>query len=170
MAEVYVPEPWEQQEGETSKAFEAFCVYRDLGPSRSVAKACRMLGKSKGTLERWTTKYQWTQRATAWDAEVARVKTQAHLEELKRMRDRHAQLGEKMVAVALQAMEELSSRPHRISGTAATQMAAEGTKIERLSRGDAGDVIEERDGGQAPFQPVQFWMPDNGRDPQDEEA
>lgn len=164
-------ELWERQPGETPKAFAAFVVYRDLDPSvRSVPKAGEKLGKSVGTLERWVYKYKWRERVAAWDAEVERIRTQEHFERIKRMRDRHAELGELMVEVSTQAMKSLQERPHRISATAATQMAAEGTKIERLGRGDAGDVIEERDGGPVEFNPVQFYLPNNGRDQKDREG
>ena len=41
-------------------------------------------------------------------------------------------------------------------------------KLERISRGDAGEVVEERNGGDAP-KIVQFYMPDNHRDKEETE-
>jgi len=42
-------------------------------------------------------------------------------------------------------------------------MVETASKLERISRGDAGEVVEERDGG--PATPVvQFYIPDNHRD------
>lgn len=76
-------EAWERQAGESDKAFEAFVVFRDLGPTRSLADVCRNRtgrvpkGYQKGTgnrakglsaIKRWSTKYQWVARATAYDA------------------------------------------------------------------------------------------------------
>ena len=48
------------------------------------------------------------------------------------------------------------------------QMMIEGAKLERLGRGDVGEVVEERNGGDA-TPAVTFYMPDNGRDKHDEE-
>lgn len=163
-------EAWERQPDETGKAYEAFAIYRDMGVSRSAAKVGKRLGKSKMLMDRWSSRHKWVERAAAWDAENERVAMEAHFNAIKDMRARHANLGGLMVDVAMSAMQELATKPHRISGTAATQIAAEGVKIERLSRGDSGDVIEERDGGPATvFNPVQFFMPDNGRDRQEED-
>ena len=41
---------WERQEGETSRAYEAFSAYRDLGSARSLAKVGQLLGKSTGLM------------------------------------------------------------------------------------------------------------------------
>ena len=36
------PQPWERQKYETSRSFAAFCLYRDLGPGRSIEAAIRL--------------------------------------------------------------------------------------------------------------------------------
>lgn len=48
-------------------------------------------------------------------------------------------------------------------------MVETASRLERLSRGDVGDVIEERDGGES-VPAVQFYIPDNGRDNQGGDA
>jgi hypothetical protein len=65
-------EPWEKQPNEPARAFEAFAVYRDLGASRSLAKAGQILGKSKTTLEEWSRKHAWQHRIDAWEAHLDR--------------------------------------------------------------------------------------------------
>ena len=66
--------PWEIREGESSKAYAAFCAYLELGPKRSIDAAHRA---SKGDQEdikgrswwlRWSTEYDWVARATSYDA------------------------------------------------------------------------------------------------------
>lgn len=151
---------WEQQEGETAKAFEAFCVYRDLGPSRSIAKTGQSLGKNRVTLEQWSSKYDWVKRATAWDAEQDRIARQAQTEEIIKMRKRHAKLACDMLAKAAAALEVLP--PGEVKAGDVSRMVDVASKLERLSRGDVGDVIEERDGGEA-LNPVQIYIPDNNR-------
>lgn len=43
-----------------------------------------------------------------------------------------------------------------------SRMVEVASKLERLARGDVGEVVEERDGGEA-VDPVQIYIPDNRR-------
>ena len=54
--------PFEQQPKETAKAFEAFSLYLELGPARSLAAVARKLGKSEGLIERWSRRHHWGER------------------------------------------------------------------------------------------------------------
>lgn len=58
---------WERQETESSKAFQAFCVYRDFGAGRTLAKVAEKLRKSYDLIRRWLKNYFWQNRADAWD-------------------------------------------------------------------------------------------------------
>lgn len=75
-------QPWEQWERETPKAFAAFCSYRDLGSQRSHEKVREKSGKSPGyerVIRRWSSRYDWVNRVTAWDnrlQEKVRVATE----------------------------------------------------------------------------------------------
>lgn len=53
-----MPEIWERQPRESSKAYAAFCVYRDLGPERSLEKVRQNLDKprSRKWLGDWSVK------------------------------------------------------------------------------------------------------------------
>lgn len=154
------PELWELQPEETAKAFEAFACYRDMGPGRSIAKVGRALGKSGVTLENWSTKYDWVKRAAAWDAEVDRIARQEQLDAIKKMRARHAKLASDLLDKVQQEVETL--RTGAMTPNEIARITEVATKLERISRGDVGDVIEERDGGEA-VSPVQIYVPDNGR-------
>ncbi len=83
-------QPWEQQEGETPRAFGGFQVYKDLGPSRSLnAVAEDLFGKKKAktqvrTVSRWSSKWRWVERARAWDRYATRQANQASLKERRR--------------------------------------------------------------------------------------
>lgn len=67
--------------GETSKAYSAFCCYRDMGPGRSVDKACKLFyankGIDRGSARRyggwslWCGKFDWVERAREYDHMVA---------------------------------------------------------------------------------------------------
>lgn len=155
------PEPWERQKGETSRAYEAFAAYRDLGPNRSQSKTSKKLGKNSRTIADWSTKYDWVKRAAAWDAEQDRLARQAQIDEIKKMRKRHTDLASAMLVKAARALQRIPE--DEIKAADVSRMVETASKLERISRGDAGDVVEERDGG-ASIPVVQFYMPDNHRD------
>ena len=163
--EKYTPEPWECQDGETAKAYAAFCAYRDLGPERSLSKTGAVLGKNPGGLEEWSSKNEWVKRAAAWDAEQDRIARKAQLDEIVKMRKRHAKLASDMLTKAAKALDHLPEE--EIKASDLSRMVDVASKLERLSRGDVGDVIEERDGGEA-INPVQIYIPDNRRGRKDE--
>lgn len=154
-------EPWERQPGETAKAFEAFALYRDMGATRSVRNVAQVLHKSSTQIGRWSSAFNWPERATAWDAEQDRRAREKQVQEIAKMRSRHTKIAESMLlkaAKALQKMSEEDMKPVDI-----TRMVDVATQLERLSRGDTTDSIEIRDGGKS--EPaVTFYMPDNGRD------
>lgn len=158
-------EPWERQPEETPKAFEAFCVYRDLGAERSIAKAGKRLGKNRVTLEGWSSKYEWVSRCAAWDTEQDRLARIAQTKEIKKMRKRHAALASTMLIKAATALQQLKDED--ISASEISRMVDVASKLERISRGDVGEVVEERDGGEA-FSPVQIYIPTNGRERENE--
>jgi len=61
--------PWEKQNNESSKAFKAFCVYRDMdSEDRSLAKVAGFLGKSVTWIEDWSVKHKWVYRVSQYDA------------------------------------------------------------------------------------------------------
>lgn len=160
--DIYIlePEPWERQLNESTPAFEAFAVYRDMGASRSLAKVSRHVCKSKALMERWSVEHDWVKRVAAWDAEKDRVARQKQLDDIVSMRERHAAIAKKMMDTADSALSNIN--PQDVSTNEIARLVEIASKLERISRGDVGDVIEERDGGEA-VSPVQIYVPDNGR-------
>lgn len=72
-AEESKPAVWEKMGHETPRAYEAFEVYRDMGVSRSIAKAAQYLSKAIATLSAWSQRYNWVYRVSVWDAEQRRL-------------------------------------------------------------------------------------------------
>ncbi len=64
---------------ETPVAFQAFVIYRDMGPERSLAAVGRKLGKSKALMERWSSRHGWVLRAHLHDEDLAEAVTVARL-------------------------------------------------------------------------------------------
>lgn len=164
MAEV---QPWERQEKETAKAYEAFSEYRDMGASRSLAKVGQKLGKSKAQMEKWSKKYGWVARAEEWDVEQDRLIRIALTKDIGAMRKRHADMAKAMLIKAAKALQQIPD--DEIKASDISRMVDVATKLERISKGDVGEVVEERQ-GEAMADPVQFYIPDNGRDNVTEES
>ena len=158
--------PWEPLEVETSKAYEAFSIYRDMGISRTLTKVAEELQKSDTLIARWSRTHNWVERAAAWDAEQDRIMREEQVQEIKKMRKRHAEMAYSMIIKAAKALKRI---PYdEIKAADISRMVEVGSKLERISRGDVGEVIEERNGGDAP-PAVTFYMPDNGRGKKEEE-
>lgn len=157
------PEPWERQKGENSKRYEAFCIYRDMHP-RSLYKVAEELGKSRTLITRWSGEDKWVDRAASWDDEQDRIARQAQLDEIKKMRKRHADLANAMLVKAARALQRIPE--DEIKASDVSRMVDTASKLERISRGDVETVVEERDGGKA-IPVVQFYMPDNHRNDPD---
>ena len=56
---------FEQQQNESAKAFAAFALYLSMGPERSTAAVGKALGKSEGLMERWASRWRWTERVAS---------------------------------------------------------------------------------------------------------
>src|SRR5712671_511852 len=70
--ETQMTDLWERQPLESRQAFAAFCLYRDLGPTRSLDASYRHYkGKEQatapGTWRQWCSHFAWPRRATAYD-------------------------------------------------------------------------------------------------------
>lgn len=155
-----MPKPWERQEGETDRAFEAFCVYRDLGRERSQEKTAAKLGKNRNQICKWSMKYNWVERISKWEDEQDRLIRMELTKDIGRMRKRHADIASAMLIKAARALQKIPD--DEIKASDISRMVDTASKLERLSRGDTSEVVEERDGGSA-IDPVQFYIPDNSR-------
>lgn len=134
--------PWQQMEGESGKAYEAFCVFRDQGATRSCSRVARHLGKSGQLIRRWSATYDWQARSAAWDRHLEAVRDQAwvkaqtaHPDEIAAMNARHA---EAAVAVQQKALLRLASiSPDDLSPAQTLAWLVEAVKLERMARGEA---------------------------------
>jgi hypothetical protein len=113
----FEPEPWERQliDGklETTRAYEAFETYRDLGPARSLRKTAIKLGKSRIVIERWARKYGWTSRVLAWDEMLEAERRGEAVAETRKMARRQAQQAMAAAAALMQPLAALL-KPRRI--------------------------------------------------------
>jgi hypothetical protein len=152
---------FEQQPRESAKAFEAFSLYLNMGPERSLAAVGQKLGKSKALLERWSAKFDWPGRVQAQAAYLAGVEREAtealvrgkSAEWLKRQQDlREAEweMHEKCIGAAKKAFDAFMSREKVYANLAdISRMLEVASKLGRLASGLATDKTEVtgEDGG-----------------------
>lgn len=134
---------WERQEDETNRAYQAFCVYRDLGPTRSLKKAAKAFYGTEtdpklsqiNTVKAWSSRFMWVSRAEAFDAERDRV-DRIELEEHRRaMNERHRRLATFMQGKAFERLNSLKQGelpPSQIANV--VNVAA---NLERLATGES---------------------------------
>lgn len=76
---------WDRREGESKKAYQAFCDYRDMGTSRSLRSLHEQyiepsfnnpVTKSRSSLNTWSAQHDWQNRVIAWDNHLSSANTQ----------------------------------------------------------------------------------------------
>jgi hypothetical protein len=145
-------DPWEKQDHETSKAYAAFCAYRDMGTDRSFAKIIPTvygqipLSKhraKRSQLSEWSVKYGWVARVEAYDVYLEAKSRKEHELAIQKMVTEHA---EAAVITRSKAMERIGligeDELNELTPKEALEYLKEAVKIERISRG-APDIIAE---------------------------
>lgn len=73
---------WEQMEGESARAYAVFREYLDIPPTerslKEVSRRCYPSVASKsperqhipGSVAKWSTRFEWLERAAAWDTQI----------------------------------------------------------------------------------------------------
>ena len=64
---------FEQQPKESAKAFAAFSVYLNMGAKRSLEAVRLECGKSSRLIQRWSSRWKWTERVQAHAGHLAAV-------------------------------------------------------------------------------------------------
>jgi hypothetical protein len=163
-------DPWERLPGETARAFAAFVLYRDAGPTRSLVGAYRtsagrpeVVGKAlPGYWREWARANQWQERAAAWDREQDRLARRRQVDAVRQMNERQAGAGVTLQARSLAVLARLLPTQKELDAAEADGANAAlervlarvtpsellraldlGTKTERLSRGEATEVTDQ---------------------------
>lgn len=89
--------PWDRQPGETSKAYAAFCVYRDQGQDRTVRTVAEALSRSDNLIKGWSSKNNWVARAAAWDSMPSRAVAEAYQDMAERIARQHEELATELM-------------------------------------------------------------------------
>lgn len=141
-----MPELWERQEGETTKAFYAFTIYRDLGHNRSLSKVhenyIEATSKTRSclrTIAGWSSKFNWVKRVQAYDDYMDGLAREEKEKAVKEMQKRHLTLGMALQAKGAERLQNLDGKDMKTRD--AISAIAQGTRLERLIRGEPTERV-----------------------------
>lgn len=139
--------PWDQQPNESSKAFERFALYRDMGAGRSLRKLGRDLVISPSTLAEISKKHNWQERVLAFDAYIDKASQHNQIAQVKAMKRRQIVLALRAQKVAekglkriLRDMDEHLLR--KLSPEGLSKILDIGCRLERLNRDEPEQNVE----------------------------
>lgn len=103
-------EPWDQQPRETSRQYQRFLHYRDLGRLRSLTLVNKVLTDLGDKLAYSTVRtqsylYRWNERAQAWDLHQDTLDRERLVQARRDMIDRHQKVASALLTKALTALK-----------------------------------------------------------------
>ena len=123
---------WERKKGESSESYAAFKLYYQMGDKRSCAKVAKNLGRSNTLISGWCSKWDWVERARAYDNELARQEFAEACNAIKKMNEQQAQIGLLIQKKALEALKEMKSK--ELYPKLLLQYLVQGAGLERKAR------------------------------------
>ncbi len=141
---------WDRQPGETSKAWNAFLLYRDAPSGERMLKSVsEVLKISVQAVGRWSTKFRWAERVREYDSYVDRSTAQEKRIETERAK---VEMLERHTKSTVHVQNKVVNRWLRMSDAEWNKLSIPQTvdifekmaKFERLSRGLPTDSIEVR--------------------------
>ncbi len=140
-------EAWYRQPKEGAKAYAAFCIFRDMGPERTITKTAEILGrKSASMIYKWSSSNNWQERVRAYENHLQKIAVKAAENARLEMLSRHANEAMLMQQIALQKLREID--PDTVSVGDAVKMVDVAVKVERLARGESTENVKEETTGE----------------------
>jgi hypothetical protein len=130
---------WDRQHNESSKSFNRFALYRDMGAERSLRKLANDVDLNLSTIAELSKKYHWQERAVAFDAYIDQASQISQLNQTKAMKRRQIglalkaqELAEKGLTILLRSFEDEKINNIRPEGL--SKILDIGCRLERLNR------------------------------------
>ena len=136
---------WDRQISETVANFKLFCLYRNMGHTRTIMKVSDLnTGVIYNTVLGLDKKFQWKKRALAYD-EFRDFEMMTKLEEeILESRMRQQILGAEMQKLGAKGVKLLNEGVENLSPADITKLIDIGTKIENLSLGKSTEISESK--------------------------
>ena len=139
---------WDRLTGESSKAYAHFCLYRDMGLTRSIRQMPKVSGCTSVVrqLNRWSSRWRWVERCQRYDDHLQLQDRLRKEKERKDMLTRHgkiAVLGQNLVVKGIEKLlADVEQGKRDLSASDASRLLDVAVKIERLSRGEPTEISE----------------------------
>jgi hypothetical protein len=139
---------WDRLSGESSKAYHHFCIYRDMGASRSLRQMAAIPGCTsvRRQLNRWSSRWRWVERCQQYDDYLEYQIRAQQEKERREMSKRHAKIAMLGQNILVKGMEELlakvQSGQHNLAPAELARLMDVSVKVERLARGESTDIHE----------------------------
>lgn len=167
---------YDRRPGESARAYEAFKAYCDMAAARSIRKAAQKLRKNSTTIKDWSVKFEWVERARAWDADAELRVREAEAKAMKAeaekwakrqiaLRDEAFDLGEELIKkakamlaypISKQTVQQdgntIIVNPTKFSLGAAAKFIEVGEKLRRLAAGVSTENLQHTGPDNQPIQ------------------
>jgi len=123
---------WDRREGESAKAYAAFCAYRDIGAARSLTKVVQKYNGnygSKALLAKWSSQHNWVRRCYEYDVFQEKERRKELNAYYVKMLKRHAKQARLIQEKALVALQKID--PETLTNNELIRYLEVGIKIER---------------------------------------
>lgn len=139
--------PWERLENETDAAFSAFKTYLELD-ERSCRKVAEKLKKSTTLIHRWADKFDWKNRAIAWDnslLEELRIKEKQNLSKTIRRQLKELKNFQEKAADGLSQKDLSKASVKSLNEMYHSALQAHWTLLEKIGVTNSEEEISEDD-------------------------
>jgi hypothetical protein len=133
-------ECWGKLTGETSNAYAAFCVFRDMGAERNIRKAVEAAESDKSKRDKryrvfrnWSTENRWKERAADYDRYLEQLKQTELRKTIEAQGEKHRQVTGKMLDVVLKKLDTMN--PDDLTQGSVTEWVNTAIKAEREAAG-----------------------------------
>jgi len=139
---------WDRLTGESSKAYAHFCLYRDMGLTRSIRQMPRVSGCTSVVrqLNRWSSRWRWVERCQSYDDHLQlqdRLRKEKERKDMLTRQWKIAVLGQNLVVKGIEKLlADVEQGKRDLSASDASRLLDVAVKIERLSRGEPTEIAE----------------------------
>jgi hypothetical protein len=129
-------ESWQKLAKESSLAFAAFSIFRDMGCERTIRKALESVEKDEVLRERrykvwrnWAALYRWRERAEGYDRYFDQMKQSELRKTIEAQGEKHRQVTGKMLDVVYKKLDTMN--PQELTQGNLTEWVQTAIKAER---------------------------------------
>jgi len=129
-------ENWERQEGESNRAYAAFCLYRDYGSDRKIFPVILSHVQDKAVAKikyhswrHWSAVHHWAKRAADFDKYIDKLRLAERLKLIEERGEAHRQITEQMLKVVKKKLDLMS--PEELSPVNVTDWVRTAVQTER---------------------------------------